>query len=135
MPIKPPPREKMEYERVKSNEWISGTIAEVEHDPMRKSSFKGTEKVGPMVRFKFALDGYQFPHYSRWMSLSYADKANLYKTFIVELVEDAKPYMDFDMELLRGLKIKTMWKAQGEFDNLFTICPLDKKVDPNGIPF
>ena len=36
--------------------------------------------------------------------------------------------MDLDLDLLKGLKVKTMWSRKEEFDNLEMIRPLAEKV-------
>lgn len=132
--MKPPSRPKTDYERIESDTWIGGTIEEVMYDMERKSIWEGKEKVGPAIRFKFKLDGYKYPHYSRWMSFSYGEKANLFKKYLKNLVNDAKPDMDFDLDLLKGLPIKTMWTADGDFDNLEQIRAVKKYGDSGVTP-
>ena len=127
----PPPRPKLEYERVKEDEWLEGTIDDIEYDLERKSMWKGQEKVGPAVRIKMSFDGYKYPKSSGWLSFVYAAKSNLFKTYIVPLVEDAKEFMKFDIELLKGLRIKAMWETNPnnpDYQNLVRIKPVDGKV-------
>lgn len=127
--MKPPKRDKIEYERIpKYDDWIEGKIEEIEYEENHKRSFKGEEKVGPCIRFKFSLQGCSFSHRSRWMSFSYSEKSNLYKKYLSMLIEDAEPDMDFDIELLKGFKVKTMWIKDGEFDKLEMIRPLKEKL-------
>lgn len=127
--MKPPPRAKTEFERVpKYDEWINGKITEIEYDENHKSTYAGEEKIRPAVRFKFGLEGCTHPKRSRWLTFNYGEKANLYKQFISVLVEDAEPYMDFDLDGLKDMKIKTMWTQDGDYDNLSMIRPLEKKV-------
>lgn len=127
--MKPPKNDKIEYERIPTyDSWIEGTINDIEYDEKHKRSFKGEEKIGPCVRFKFGLVGCSFPHRSRWLTFSYGDKASLYKNFVSVLVEGAKPDMGFDLDALKGMKIKTMWTQDGDFDNLSMIRPLTKKL-------
>lgn len=135
MVMKPPPRTKQDYERVPVyDEWINGVIEDIEHDPARVRVFKGEEKTGPAVRFKFQLDGCQFAHRTPWMSFSYHEKSRLFQKYLCGLVEGAQPDMDFDLEKLKGMKIKTMWSQNGDFDNLEMIRPSDKKLSSD-IPF
>lgn len=127
----PPPRPKLEYERVVVDEWLPGVIEEIEYDMQRKSTYKGVEKVGPAIKIKLFLDGYKFPKSSGWMSFIYADKSKLYTTYIVGLVENPKPYMDFDPDVLRGMKIKCMWETNPknpEYQNLVRIRPVGAKI-------
>lgn len=143
----PPKRAKLEYERVVEDEWISGTIDEIEYDLEHKSMFKGQEKVGPCVRIKLILDGYQWPKSSGFISFNYSDKSNLYKTYICSLVETPKPYMEFDLDLLKGMKIKAMYSANPnnpEYQKLVRIKPVGEKIksdapapekEAEGIPF
>jgi len=139
--MKPPARAKTEFERIpKYDEWIEGTILEIEYDQEHKRSFQGEEKTGPCVRFKFALKGCQFPHRSKWMTFSYGEKANLYKQFVSVLVDDAEPDMDMDLDELKGMKIKTMWSQDGDYDKLAMVRPLVKKLklgekEPEDAPF
>jgi hypothetical protein len=36
--------------------------------------------------------------------------------------------MKFDIDLLKGMKIKTMWSQNGDFDNLDQIRPASGKI-------
>lgn len=133
--MRPPLRhEGGDFERVpKYGDWISGEIEDVtlEEDHEFKGKFA---KVGDAVRFKFKLEGCQFPHYSNWMSYNYSEKSNLYKKYLRGLVEGAKPNMEFDLDRFKNIQVKTMWETNGDFDNLSMIRPRDKKLDPK-IPF
>jgi hypothetical protein len=136
--MKPPPRTKQDYERVPAyDEWISGTIDDIEHDPEHKSKWEGQEKIKPAVRFMFKLDGCQYIHRTGWMGFSYHEKSSLYKKYLCGLVDGATPDMDFDLERLKGMPIKTMWSQNGDYDNLEMIRPAGKKLDPSkeDIPF
>ena len=138
MPLKPPPRTKMEYEKVKTDDWTQGIIEDVQHDEKRDTGFKdddtGENKIVDSVRFKFKLDGYSYPHYSRWMTLSYHEKSNLFKKYITNLVEGAAQDLDFDLERLKGFPVKVMWQDNGDFQNVEMVRPLVKKIDPT-LPF
>jgi hypothetical protein len=125
-----PVRQKMDYEKVTTEDFVSGIIEDVQYE--ESHTFKGfngaPDKVQPGVRFKFKLDGYQYPHYSRWMKFIYGEKANLYTKYISQLVENATPDMDLDIEVLKGLAIKTLWSEKDGFQNIETIRPLKGKV-------
>lgn len=130
--MRQPNHDKIEYERIqKYDEWVTGIIEEVKLEENRLTGFKddvtGLPKRADMIRFKFKLDGHQYPHYSRWLTYSYGEKANLYLKYLKHLVEGAAPDMDFDLDLLKGFPIKTMWTANGDFDNLEQIRPLKAK--------
>lgn len=129
--MRPPPRPKMEYEQVIVDEWIKGTISEIEYDMEHKSMFKGVEKVGPAVRIKLTLDGYKFPKSSGWMAFVYTAKANLYKTYITQLVKDPKVDMKFDLDLLKNMPIKVMFVQNDEYQNVSQIRPLGEKIAPD----
>jgi hypothetical protein len=147
--VLPPPRQKLEYEKVVVDEWLPGVIEDIEYDLQRKSMWKGQEKVGPAIRIKIVLEGYKFPKSSGWMSFVYADKSNLYKTYICGLVADPKPFMKFDPDLLKGMKIKGMWETNPknpDYQNLVRIRPVGEKIsageqppadapEPEEIPF
>lgn len=123
-----PQKRTIEFEKVAIGEFITGVITNVEYDQEHKFTYLGKEKIAPATRLVFELDGYKFPHRTRWMSFSYGEKANLYKKFIVKLVENAKPDMDFDLDLLKGMRIKTLWAEQNDFQNLESIFSLEGKV-------
>lgn len=127
----PPPRPKMEYEKVIVDEWLPGIIEEIEYDMERKSTYQGKEKVGPAIKIKMVLDGYKYPKSSGWMSFIYSEKANLYKTYICGLVENPKPFMNFDPDVLKGMRIKTMWETNPknvDYQNVVRIRPEGQKV-------
>lgn len=137
-----PERKQLEYERVAKDEWIPGIIEEIERDPKRDTGFPypdkkpdgsphpmaGQPKIIDSVRFKFKLEGYRYPHRSRWMTFSYHEKSGLYKKYLWNLVEGAAPDMDFDLEALKGMRVKTMWSANGDFDNLEMVRPDQEKI-------
>ena len=126
--MKPPKRQTVSYEKVKTDDFIQGIIDEIEYDKEHKFNNKGEEKIGPAVRFKFVLDGYKYPHRSKWMGFSYGEKSNLYSKFLTALVEGAKPDMDFDLDGLKGLKVKTLWSEKNDFQTVETIRPVGKKI-------
>src|SRR6187431_469328 len=106
-----PAKRNTEYEKLDTNNLLSGTIEDIRYD--EKHLFKGfTKKNGEVVpdrtahgvQFKFKVDGYKSPHYSRWMSFNYGEKATLYSKYILPLVEGATPDMDLDLDLLKGFK-------------------------------
>lgn len=136
--LKPPPRTKMIYEKVRTEDWVLGIIDEIESDEKHDTKFKdedtGEAIIKHCIRFKFLLDGYEFPHYSNWMSFSYHEKAGLMKKYLFNLVENAVPEMDFDLERLNKMKVKLMWSTNGDFQNIEMIRPVDKKIDP-ALPF
>jgi hypothetical protein len=136
--MKPPPRVKRDYEKVRTDDWVTGEIEDIQREEKRDTGFKDEETGEPIIkdciRFKFKLDGYEYPHYSRWLSFSYHEKANLLKKYVMNLVEGAQPDMDFDVERLKGMKVKLMWQDNGDFQNIEMIRPVEKKIDAK-IPF
>lgn len=137
--LKPPPRPKMEYEKVRTDDWTTGIIEDIQHEENRMTGFKdkdtGEEIVKNCVRFKFKLDDCKFPHYSNWMTFGYGEKFNLYIKYISALVEGAVPDMDFDLEFLKGMAVKVMWKQNGEYQNVELVRPMNKKMTADGLPF
>lgn len=130
--MRQPKKHAGDFERIKQyDEWIPGVIEEIKLEEERATGWKdeetGEEKYADMVRFKFSMEGYQYPHYSRWMTYSFAEKANLYKKYLQHLIEGAHPDMEFDLDLLKGFKIKTMWTQNGDYDNLEQIRPAGAK--------
>lgn len=133
----PPPRPKMVYEKVTEDEWLPGVIEEIEYDMEHKSTYKGVEKTGPAIKIKMVLDGYKFPKSSGWLSFIYSEKSNLYKTYICGLVANPKPYMNFDPDLFKGMKIKCMWETNAknpEYQNLVRIRPAGEKITAESEP-
>lgn len=129
--MRPPKRaSKVDFEKVKIGELIPGQIAEIQYENEHKfKGFEGGEDtIQPAVRFKLKLDGYEWAHYSRWMRFSLHEKANLYKKYISKLVENASPDMDFDLDMLKLMRIKTIWSENGDFQNIDAIYPEGKKV-------
>ena len=116
------------FEKVKIGEFINGTIEKIEYDMQHKFNFQGKETITPAVRLVFNLEGYSFPHRSRWMRFNVGEKSNLYRKYLVKLVEGITPDADFDIDHLRGMKIKTLWMEQNDFQNIESIFPLEKKI-------
>lgn len=132
--MKPKPRPKMEYEKVKTDDWVLGIIEQVQYEENRNTGFKdeeGNDRLVDSVRFKFKLDGYSFPHYSSWMAFSYHEKAGLFLKYLTNLVEGAIPDMDFDLDALEGLVIKSMWVNKGDFQKVEMIRPKNSKIQAN----
>ena len=136
--MKPPPRTKREYEKVKTDDWVTGIIEDVQRDEKRDTGFKdeetGETKIVDSIRFKFKLDGYQYPHYSRWMSFSYHEKSNLLKKYLFNLVDGCQPDMDFDIETLKGFAVKLMFQDNGDFQNIEIIKPLKERLSQKSAP-
>lgn len=131
---KPRNNEDFEFERIPLyDDWVNGTIEDVKLE--EEHAFKGQfAKTGDAIRFKFKIEGCEYPHYSGWMSYSFGEKSNLFKKYLIGLVDGAQPDMEFDLDRLKGLRVRMIWKANGDFDNLELIRPMEKKIDPK-IPF
>jgi len=125
--MRPP---KKDFERVPVGIEVRGIIEEVQYDTRSFKAYKEGDEdtTGPAVRFKFKLDGCSFPHYSRWMKFNVGEKANLYKKYLVELVENAVPNMDMDLDELNSMRVITTWADNGDFQNLETIAAEDAKI-------
>lgn len=127
--MRPP---KKEYEKIPTGIEVLGVISNVEYDNTRK--FKGfdgkPDYTAPAIRFKFMLDGCQYEHSTRWMKFNVGSQSNLYAKYLVNLIENAVPDMDFDLDILKGLPIVTVWKDNGDFQNLESISTATKlKID------
>jgi len=118
------------------------TISDINYED--KHIFKGfqgkPDTTQPAVRFKFTIEGCEFPKYSRWLKFTLGEKANLYKKYVSALVKDIKPDDKFDLDHLKGMKVKTLWKQNGDYQNLEIILPeaepipyTDKEAEP--LPF
>ena len=125
--MRPP---KMSYEKIPVGVEVVGIIEKIEYD--EKHSFKGFEgKEGTIqsgVRIVLRLDGCQYLHKTRWMKFNVGSKATLYKKYLVALVEDAVPDMDIDLDVLNGMSISTVWKDNGDFQNLEEISAIGPKI-------
>lgn len=135
----PPEKPKQPLEKLPTNNFVDGFIEDIIYES--EHTFKGYGKdekgnpkpdtIASAVRIVILLTGFKYPRKTPWMRFSYSDKATLYKSFIEPLVEGAKPYMKFDLDQIKGLKVRTLWKDKGDFQNLATIIPADgKKVVP-----
>jgi hypothetical protein len=133
--MRPPTRKTTDFEKVVVGDFITGTISKISYDMEHKfKGFEGKEdRISAAVRFAFKLDGYEFPHYSRWMSFSLGEKSNLYKKYVSKLVANAKPDMDMDIDVLQDMKVKTIWDEQGDFQNLDSIYPNGPKIVLPGV--
>ena len=102
-------------EAVKCEEWIRAEVTEVKYEEAHE--FGGQfAKTGEAVRIVFKLEGYAQPKSSRWLTFSYGEKSNLWLKFLKPLVPGAKPYMDFDIQELKGTKCKLMFTASDSDD-------------------
>jgi hypothetical protein len=121
---------KKEYEKVKMDEFVSGTIESYQYD--EKHEFTGPKGivVKPAIKFSFIIDGMEYPKTSKWMSFSYHEKSTLFIKYISVLVKDAKPGMAFDVDQLVGLKVKMLWKEDKNplYQVLDSIRPIGEKV-------
>lgn len=101
-------------EVVPTDEFLGAVISDVKYEEAH--AFTGQfARVGEAVRIQFTLDpingkSFEFPKYSRWMSFNYDQKSNLFKNFIMPLVKGAKPYMDFDITALKGVRCRLMFE-------------------------
>ena len=131
-----PEKRESHFEKVAIGEFVNGEIVDIEYDMIH--TFKGyqgaEDRVVPAARLVFELNGCKYPHRTRWMTFSYSEKANLYKNFILKLVENAQPDMDFDLDNNKFMKVKTLWAENNNFQNLESIFPLEAKVKADAQP-
>ena len=120
------PAQKIDYEKVIIDEFINGEIQEVqefkdvekdfmvdkeiedEEGNITTQKVKETRKIN-QVRFKFKLEGYQYPHYTRKMTASVNEKSNLFKLLQMIYGEKLVPDIGVNLDLLKGLKVKVMY--------------------------
>lgn len=126
-----PPKNSNTYEKVKCGEFLLGTIDKIDYDMEHvfKGFQGGEDKKQPGIRFVVKLQGYEYPHRSRWMKFSLHEKSNLFKKYVSKLINNAHPDMDVDLDILIGMGIKTVWEENGEFQNIELIAPVGKKKD------
>ena len=134
--MKPPKREKTDFEKVTIEDFTICTIAEITYDMEHKfTGFEGAaDTVKPAVRFKFDVEGYKFQHYSRWMKFVLSEKSNLYSKYISQLVEGAEPDMDLDLDILKGMKCKILWAEKNDFQFPETVRPIGGKIKADAKP-
>src|SRR3990167_10216226 len=104
-----PEKKKGDYEKVTIGEFVFGSIEDIQLEKNHVFKYKDNVKEADAVRFKFKLDDYKFPHYSRWMLFFYGEKTSLYNKYLMKLIEGANPDMDFDLLCLKGMRVKTLW--------------------------
>lgn len=118
---------KKEFEKVRTDDFVIGVIADVEHD--KEHEFKGKNMtIAEAVRIVFHIEGMKFPKKTSWMTFSYNEKSNLYQKYLASLVESATPNMEFHIEQLKGLKVKMLWKdnpKNPDFQGVDSIRPAD----------
>lgn len=146
----------MVIEPVPCDEFLGAVISEVKYEEAH--AFTGQfARVGEAVRIVFTLDpingkAFEHPKSSRWMSFNYDQKSNLFKNYILPLVKNAKPYMDFDVTSLKGVRCRLMFEESQndegkKFYNIMMVKPekgvvVDslpviqvEEVDTDGTPF
>lgn len=129
----PPETPRPPMEKIKTDEFVTGFIEDILYD--QEHTFKGfqgaPDSVKPAVRLVFTIDGYKYQHKTGWMKFNYSAKSNLFKKYVASLVADAKEYMKFDLDQLKGMKVKMLWADNGDFQNIETIRPADgQKIVP-----
>lgn len=103
-----------DFERVILDEWIMGVIEDIQEFKNVEKTYtnddgeKETKKI-TQVRFKFKLDGYAYAHYSKKMTASMNERSSLF-LFLQQLYgELLSPDVPVELDMLKGIKIKTMW--------------------------
>lgn len=92
-----------------TTEFLNATIIDIHRNPTRTRVQNGETKIYDAIRFKFEVENVPEPRYSFWELFSYSERANLYRNFLAHLVENAEPFMDFDLERLKGMKVRIMF--------------------------
>ncbi len=97
------------YEKVPVDTWIPGSVKNIEYDNKHTFTFHGNSSLEKGVRIEFILDGYEWPKRTRWMKFVYAPRSTLFLKYMKPLVSGSTPNMLYDIDNLKGLRIKTMW--------------------------
>jgi hypothetical protein len=121
---------KREFEQVKVDEWLTGEIVDILYEENREFVFKGQKSNQDAVRLIITLDGYKDKHPTNWLKFNYSEKSNLFKNFILPLVEGAYQNMPFDLDNLKNTRIKIMYGQNGEYQNIVMVRPLNGKLLP-----
>ncbi len=131
--MKPPKREATDFEKVTTDDFVNATIEEVKVDEAHSFTFEGSTKIKPAVRLKFVVDGYKYPHYSRWMTFNYGEKSTLFIKYLSTLIEGAYPDMDMDVEVLKDMRVKMLWSEKNGFQSVDSIRPVNGKLFVPGV--
>ncbi len=127
--IAPEAKDFGDYEQVSTEDFVNGVIAEVKYDPAYENTYNGETKVYEAIKIRFELDGCNMPHSTFWMKLSYHERSKVFKMFLKPLVENAEPFMDFDISLLEGMRVKTMWETNDKgYQNVVMVKPESEKI-------
>jgi len=129
-------------EPVPCDEFLGAIISDVKYEEAH--AFTGQyARVGEAVKIVFTLDpvngkAFEFPKSSRWMAFSYDQKANLFKNYIFPLVKGAKPYMDYDVTRLKGVRCRLMFEESQndegkKFYNIMMV-KAEKGKEPDALP-
>lgn len=120
------PQKDFEFERVKIDEWVEGSITEIQERLNENRKYKDKEtgewKVRSVeeVRFVFQLEGYEFKHYSRWMTKSVGKESNLFKKYLHKLLPELVSNKPVDLGKLKEIKVKMMWDQEiGKDGNIY----------------
>jgi len=68
------------------------------------------------------------------MKFNLGEKSNLYTKYISQIVENAEPDMDIDLDVLKGMKLKVLWAEKNEFQFPETIRPIGGKIKATDAP-
>jgi hypothetical protein len=127
---------KFDYEKVVIDEWVEGVISDVQERLNENRKFKNEQtgewetKAVQECRFVFTLDGCKYNHYSRWMTISVAEKSNLWSKYLKKLCPELAPNISVDLDALKGVKVKTMWtEEEGKDGNIYQVILQIKAVD------
>lgn len=128
-----PPQKEFIQEDILVDEFVNGVISDIEYED--KHEFKGEfARTAPAVRLTFTLDGYEQTKRTPWLSFSYAENARLYKVFIKNLVPDAKPFMDYDLDQLKGKRCKFLFTKTEKDGKTFYNVETAKLVPTGKVP-
>lgn len=106
---------KADFEKLKIDEWLTGEIKEVAHRFNADRKLKnddGVMEARPTdeIRIAFVFDGYEYKHFSRWMTASTNKESNFYKKYLSKILPDKQPNCDINTDELVGKKVKVMWE-------------------------
>jgi len=131
---------KFDYEKVALGIPIAGVISNIDYEDKHVFKSKDGEKTMSAVRLVLKLDGYEYPHRSRWMTFSYDERSNLFQKYLSELILGAMPEMEMDLDVIKGMRVSTVWGEQNDFQFIESISPIGEKrkisdvklIDPEG---
>jgi hypothetical protein len=128
----------MDYEKVRVLEWIKGKIIEFDVRAKDKEFFNAktkekTVRLVDQIRFKFELEGYEYPHFTNWLTQSTSEKANLFK-FLRGIMPTLEGNATVDIDKVVNVPLLIMYDEIPRKDGLPGMYQFVDKIKIDGEP-